>query len=297
MKVLYAEDDPGLRSGLTDILQSWGHEVNAVDNGLAAWEALQQDDPPRLALLDWMMPGMDGVEICRRLRQEEHQPYVYLIILTGKTEQQDIVMAIESGANDYITKPFQESELRVRLQAGQRIIELQEALHIRATRDFLTGVWNRGMIIDFLGRELARSQRHHTPVGVAMLDLDWFKKVNDTYGHQTGDEVLKETACRLAAQLRPFDALGRYGGEEFLVVLPGCSLTDVYLVGGRLRQSMNEAPVATTAGPVPVTISLGVTAASGHDNIDVDGILRTADEALYEAKHEGRNRVAVKALP
>jgi diguanylate cyclase (GGDEF)-like protein len=204
-----------------------------------------------LAILDWMMPGLDGVEVCRKVRQAGGAPYVYLIMLTGRAERRDVVQGMGAGADDYLSKPFDEQELRVRLRAGRRIVDLQEALRTLATRDALTGTWNRRAILEILRRELARGAREGTPVGVVLADLDHFKRVNDTLGHLTGDAVLSEAARRIGAALRPYDALGRYGGEEFLIVLPGCDPEGASQVAERVRGRVAEAPVTTPAGRSP----------------------------------------------
>jgi two-component system, cell cycle response regulator len=291
VRILIADDDPISLLLLESRLADWGDEVVVARDGIAAWDALRGDDAPRMAILDWIMPGLDGVEVCRKVRQESEAPYVYLIMLTGKTGTQDIVQGMEAGADDYLSKPFDEQELRVRLRAGRRIVELQEALRVQATRDALTGVRNRGAILEFLGRELARGVREGTSVGVIMADLDHFKRINDTFGHLTGDAVLCEAATRMAAALRVYDALGRYGGEEFLIVLPGCDLAGTQEVAERLRRCVAETPVSTPTGMVSVTISLGAVTTDRRPSSNSSAMIRLADLALYRAKSAGRDRV------
>ncbi len=290
MRILIADDDPAALLLLESALEDWGYEVVTARDGAEAWELLRRSDAPPLVILDWMMPGLDGVEVCRKVREARGVPYVYLIMLTGRTATLDIIRGMEAGADDYIAKPFDEHELEVRVRAGRRIMELHEALRIQATRDALTGVWNRGVILEILQRESSRTARDDAPFGVVLADLDDFKRVNDTHGHLAGDAVLREVTARMGVALRPYDALGRYGGEEFLVVLPGCDSTNTRNVSERLRHCIAETPVAPTVGDIALTVSLGGLAARGP-NLDVDHLIAIADQALYRAKQRGKNRV------
>jgi two-component system cell cycle response regulator len=297
MKILIADDEAVSRRLLEAKLAKWEYEVIVTQNGNEAWQALQTEGGPRLAILDWMMPGMNGVEICRKIRERNAEPYVYTILLTAMHREEDLVVGMEAGADDYITKPFKASELKVRLRAGMRITKLQdelilarEALRARATHDPLTGLWNHEEILHILEKELARAEREGGSVGVIMADLDHFKKVNDTYGHQAGDVVLREAAKRLSAQMRPYDAVGRYGGEEFVVVLPGCD-SGIEVVGERIRKSIEQGKVKTPEGAISVTISLGVAVACKGKKTSAATLVKAADAALYRAKEKGRNRL------
>src|SRR4051812_13992357 len=174
----------------------------AARDGNEAWALLQREDAPALALIDWLMPGLDGVEVCRRVRQSGKVPYCYIVMLTVKGQKQDLVAGMEAGADDYLSKPFDVDELRVRLSAGERILSLQEDLRLQATHDDLTGVLNRGTVLDILNRELALVARKSVPVAVILADLDDFKQVNDKHGHGIGDTVLREAARRLATPMR-----------------------------------------------------------------------------------------------
>jgi len=292
MRALIADDDPTALLLLASVLEGWGYQVVTARDGIEAWDLLRRGDAPPLAILDWMMPGLDGVEVCRKVRQASAAPYVYLIMLTAKTGRQDIVRGMEAGADDYVAKPFDEHELEVRLRAGRRIVELQEALRTQATRDTLTGAWNRGAILDILQREAVRSARADVPIGVLMVDVDDFKRLNDTHGHLAGDAVLRELASRMGGALRPYDALGRFGGEEFLLVLPECDRSSTLSVAERIRSGIAETPVATSMGNIAVTASLGAVVAQGP-NVEADNLIAIADEALYRAKRGGRNRVEV----
>ena len=292
MRILIAEDDPTTLLLLERAVKDWGYEAVAVRDGNAAWEILRSADSPPLALLDWMMPALSGVELCCKVRQESEAPFVYLVLLTGKAKTEDIVQGMESGADDYLSKPFDRQELKVRLRAGQRIVELHEKLRIHATRDALTNLWNRRMILEILGRECARAARAGTELGVVIADLDHFKRVNDILGHLGGDAVLLEASRRMNRVLRPYDAMGRYGGEEFLIVLPGCDQAGTVTAAQRMRQVVQEAEITTPAGNILVTVSLGAVTGEGP-SIDSDELIKNADTALYRAKRAGRNRVEV----
>lgn len=298
--VLIAEDDPIFRRILESWFKRWDYSVTAVENGLDAWELLQREDAPQLAILDWMMPGMDGIELCRRIRTREQGAYLYVLLLTAKDDKQDVIAGLEAGADDYLTKPFNVNELRARVRAGKRILDLQAALirshndlQFAAAHDALTGLWNRGAILDLLKREVSRRQRSGDALGVIMADIDYFKKINDTHGHLVGDAVLREVTRRLAVGVRPYDVVGRYGGEEFLIVFPGCSASNLIVGAERLRNCVADQPIETSAGQIPVTLSLGLASVEQgeKETLDCEAFLHTADEALYAAKARGRNRV------
>lgn len=298
--VLIAEDDPIFRRILESCLKKWNYRVTSLENGLDAWSVLQQKDSPQMAILDWMMPGLDGVELCRRVRGHQAVPYKYLLLLTAKGKKEDVVAGLEAGADDYLTKPFDVNELRARVRAGKRILELQGALlrvqtelQFESAHDHLTGLWNRGAIMGLLQRETQRSARIGEPLGVMMADLDHFKQINDSHGHQTGDAVLCEVARRMLASVRNYDFVGRYGGEEFLIVLAECTPADLVITAERMRAHISESPVETDAGPIPVTISIGLVAghAAGAALLKGEELLHAADTALYSAKTKGRNRV------
>src|SRR5690606_23892049 len=206
---------------------------------------------------------------------------------------------MDAGADDYLIKPFDAHELKVRLRAGMRILDLQrelivarDALRLQATRDPLTGLLNRRAIVDALESELVRSRRESTVLGVALADLDHFKQINDTHGHSAGDAVLLEATRRMRASIRPYDEIGRYGGEEFLIVAPGCDLRCVGLVAERVRTALVASSMSVSGEPLVVTCSLGVPSTEEHPGRDVDWLIRAADAALYRAKHAGRNLVA-----
>jgi two-component system, cell cycle response regulator len=298
MKILIAEDDSVSRRLLEVFLSKAGYEVVVAENGLQALKILEEDSAPRLALIDWMMPELEGIELCRRVRKRVGHPYVYVLLLTGKNQKQDLLEALAAGADDYLTKPFDPLELKARLLAGQRILKLQdellaacEALRFQATHDTLTGLVNRGAILDTLARELARGAREERPVGLLLADLDRFKNINDTYGHLAGDTVLQEVSRRMLASLRTYDSIGRYGGEEFLIVLPGSNMEDTAKTADRVRHSVQALPIHTSLGEIHATLSVGVAAVEGRDRPRENILIRAADNALYRAKECGRNRV------
>ena len=295
--VLIADDEPLSRRVLQASLARWGYDVEIARDGEEALAALLRDTAPRLAVLDWMMPRMDGLEVCRRARAREGAPYPYLLLLTSRERSSDLIAGLEAGADDYIRKPFDPQELKARLRSGQRVLDLQaqllaaqEELRVQATRDGLTGLYNRTAVLQRLDEELARARRNGGDLSVLLLDVDHFKSVNDRHGHQAGDEVLRQLAATLSGTLRTYDSLGRYGGEELIAVLPGCGTAAAAAVAERMRAAASAAPVGTRAGPVGVTVSIGA-ASLGAGPLDAVTLVAHADAALYRAKQSGRNRV------
>ncbi len=296
MKVLIADDDSSFLVTMEKQLSRWEYEVTAVSNGLEAWDVMTGDDPPRLILLDWMMPGLDGLEACRRIRTRAEGAYCYIVLLTAKGGRDNIIEGINAGADDYVVKPFDPQELRVRLRAGRRIIELQQALKREASTDSLTGLHNRNSIYGTVKRELLRADREGTHLAVAMVDIDNFKRFNDTYGHLAGDECLQEVSRRLASSVRAYDSVGRWGGEEFLIVLPGCDMNSAKGMAERLRCSVGDLPLTAREAHREVTISVGVCCKGSGTAGDADRLIEAADRAMYVAKDAGRNRVHMSLL-
>jgi two-component system cell cycle response regulator len=302
MKVLIADDNATSRIMLRGALLQWGYEVVVAENGAQAWDILADPDSPPLAILDWVMPHMTGPEVCRRVRETHREPYTYILLLTSKHTKDETVEGLEAGADDYVVKPFDRHELQVRLRAGKRIIDLQmellrarEELRERANKDLLTMLPNRSAISATLEQELARCHRDRRTVGVILLDVDHFKKINDTHGHFAGDAVLRETAARLRGNMRPYDQVGRYGGEEFLVVLPNCELEQAAHQAERMRAKLQASTMLVDGAEIRVSASFGVTVSDGSER-NPDAFVRVADEALYRAKGSGRNCVIALGL-
>ena len=297
-RVLIAEDDPVARRVAESFLSRWGYDVLAVTDGAQAWNILQSHDAPRLALLDWMLPGMEGIEVCRRVREDSTHPYTYIVLLTASGQKQDLLAALHAGADDYLVKPVDAATLRARLYVGRRILASQdeliatrEALRFQATHDPLTGLWNHGELLRILDREMARANRARQSLSLLMVDLDHFKQVNDRYGHLIGDEVLAEVSQRLLKSVRGYDVVGRCGGEEFIVVVPGVEGPEATALAERIVTHVRDRLFDTSAGPVRVTTSVGVSFSSSGQGMDAIDLIRTADVALYRAKQNGRNRV------
>jgi two-component system cell cycle response regulator len=296
-KILVADDDALSRKLLGSLLTKWGYDPEIVDNGLDAQRALRRDGAPRLAILDWMMPGLDGLEVVKELRHADSAAYTYVLLLTSKGQKEDFLAGLDAGADDYLKKPFDAQELRARLRVGSRILELQNKLvcaletsEYRATHDFLCGLYNRGAIIEILTREVARWERERTIFSICIADVDHFKRVNDGYGHPVGDEVLKHISLQMRSLLRSYDSVGRYGGEEFLVVAPHCDLEEAVSIAERMRGSIAIEPLRIEQFLIPVTISVGVSTIS-LQTPTASALLQAADTALYKAKENGRNRV------
>ena len=303
MKLLIVEDEKTIRMTLQRLLETQGYDVLAAENGREGWEIFEKEkDDIYFAIIDWMMPEMNGLELCRRIKETSVPHYVYVMFLTGKKDRESVIKGFETGADDYIIKPFNRKEVLARLSVGERIVDLEkklkernELLHILAIKDGLTGILNRRALFERLGEELFRSDRIRNPLCLIMLDIDHFKKVNDVHGHVMGDKALIEVVNRIKSALEPYDIIGRYGGEEFLV---GTSVPDPEIgrmIAERLRVCVGEKPFEIDGENLNVRISLGVTSIIPSGNGDRGNILeaaiKSADSALYRAKEKGRNRV------
>jgi len=305
VKILIADDDPVSLRLMERTLQRYGYEVITAKNGLQAAQVLLSPGGPRLALIDWMMPELDGPGLCREVRDRHDDAYVYILLLTSKQSSEDVVSGLEAGADDYLTKPCHPAELKARLHTGRRVLQLEdklvearEEMRFKATHDGLTSLWNRSGILALLRGELSRSSRERTPVSLLLCDIDHFKQINDVHGHPVGDEVLQQVSTRLEDMMRLQDYVGRYGGEEFLIVLGGCSETNLRKRVEQLQERMNSFPFTTQEGPISVSLSIGATTIENwNKSIPIEPYLKETDEALYRAKAAGRNRVIYVESP
>jgi len=299
MRVLIADDSSASRKFIATLLEEWGYDVVHCEDGTGAWRILRGPDAPPMAILDWIMPGLNGPEVCRRLREAETERHTLVFLLTGRDSVNDMLRGLEAGADDYLTKPVLEAELRVRLRNGHRLVQLQrectaakEALRVQAMMDPLTQTFNRRAFTELAEKELSRTRRRKRPVGLMMVDLDHFKQINDRHGHPAGDAVLSEAASRMQRVIRLGDHLGRFGGEEFVVLLADCKASGAFTAGERLRAEMARDPVRFGDATIPVTASIGV-AASPDGSEPLQSLVARADRALYVAKGNGRNRTSV----
>jgi diguanylate cyclase (GGDEF)-like protein len=279
MRVLIADDDSGTRLVLASALKALGMDIAVASDGSAAWELLKEGTGPSLALIDWEMPGIDGLELCHRIRQHAPPMQMYLILLTGRDSRADVIAGLNAGADDYIIKPFDPEELRARVQVGMRVVSLQnrlaariaelqdarDQLTLQANTDALTGLASRRAWLGLATTEVARARRYGLPVAVLMIDLDFFKRVNDTHGHSAGDDVLREFGEVLRRVARASDVAGRLGGEEFAILLPQTSAIEAVTVAGRIAEQWRRASVPTLAGGIKLSCSIGVSEAEATD--------------------------------
>lgn len=308
MRVLIAEDDAVSRMILRRSVEKLGHECLIAEDGVKALELYRKTPEVDLVISDWMMPGIDGLELCRRIRDEVRDGYTYFIFLTALGDRDHLLMGLGAGADDYLSKPLDRDELQVRLISAYRVTQLHRRLAVQnkelerlndrlfeqSREDPLTRLGNRLRLHEDLEVLQARAQRYGHTYSVALCDVDQFKAYNDHYGHLAGDEVLKKVAATIARQRRCGDTAYRYGGEEFLVVLPEQSLEAATAAADRLRKAVEELRIPHEASDPPgiVTVSVGVAAMSTGGSANADELFKQADAALYMAKEAGRNRVA-----
>lgn len=302
LQVLLADDSSTSRMVIRRLLVSCDYEVVEVDNGADALATLQKENGPHIAILDWQMPGLSGVEVCRQVRARSDERYVYMLLVTAREDRKSLLDGLAAGADDYLSKPFDTEELACRLRTGVRIVELEDRLRkaqarleYEATHDGLTGILNRSAILEMLQKELERSQRTGRPTAVLMADVDHFKRINDAHGHAAGDQVLRSVAEVIRRSVRPYDSVGRYGGEEFLIVLPETNPADVETVAERVRAAAAATPILIDGQEKLVTLSIGIDAAAPDDMTDAERMVSGADMAMYQAKNAGRNRVHRRA--
>jgi len=295
MKVLIADDSPTTRFVLKKNLINWGYEVIEAEDGMTAYEYLNDNDPPRIAILDWNMPGMDGVSICKEIRNNPDKPFIYKILLTSRDSTDDLVYALDNGAHNFQSKPFKPIEIRSHIKVGHRLVESDDKMkeyaqmmQQLATVDPLTNAFNRRYFMDHAEMEFKRSLRYLRPFSIVMIDLDHFKKINDTYGHAAGDEVLKSVTQLFIEALRNSDILGRIGGEEFAIILPETNEIKAMEVAERIRAGVNDLTINYNDIKIHVSVSMGVSSIKNNSE-SLDELLKKADKALYSAKDCGRN--------
>lgn len=296
MQILIVEDDPISRRILESLLNKWGYSTISARNGLEAWDLMQGSNVPNFVISDWMMPNLTGIALCKRIRDLKTPGYIYFILLTTKTEKKDIIRGLEAGADDYIVKPFDREELQYRVKIGERIIRLEKRIVSLANTDYLTGVLNRRAFMERFDKELNRCFRHGRALSVILADIDHFKRVNDEYGHLAGDSVLKRFAEILRSHHRPYDVLGRYGGEEFILCLPETDLSQAVSAAERMRKIIAGTEFVLPdwpSGVIRITASFGIFSDILSQQHLPEALIKLADDALYRAKEKGRNRIEI----
>lgn len=302
--ILIVDDDAVSRTLIQKHLSKAGFSVSTASNGSHALEQFDHLFFP-IVLTDWMMPEIDGPQLCRLIREKKTDSYVFMILITGRNSKTDIVSGLESGADDYLTKPIHADELIARIKTGIRILKLEQSLkkaneeiRLLSITDPLTGCYNRGFLNQRLDQEIKRAMRYNRPLSVVLTDIDHFKKVNDTYGHQAGDEVLKLFSSYIKQQIRKkVDWVVRYGGEEFLIVLPETHCAGAYSMAERLRKTVESQTIPFGDTSIRITSSFGGVCVS-FDNKNLEGVnmeqlIQVADEKLYESKKNGRNQTSL----
>jgi diguanylate cyclase (GGDEF)-like protein len=304
-RVLLVDDEPTQRLITARLLKRAGYQVDTAQNGREALEKLKASDQFQLLVTDWEMPEMDGVALCRAVRAEQTSGYVYTILLTSRDAIEHLVAGLQAGADDYLTKPVLEPELLARLNTGRRIVTLERSLRAAneenrrlSVTDALTGAFNRRYLMEQVPTEIDRSSRYDHRLAILMCDVDHFKKINDTYGHQAGDEVLKRVVGLLKQKIRTVDWVSRYGGEEFVIVLPETGYSNACKVAETLRDSLSQLQIDFEGKTLNVTASFGVTGWDGAVPTDasVDAMVARCDACVYDSKANGRNRISSQSM-
>lgn len=290
MHILIVDDDRIQHLILRNQLARLGYDVREAANGADAWAQLQYQPSP-IVITDWMMPGLDGPELIARIRAADFPGYTYVILLTSKDDRTDMIAGLDAGADDYLIKPCASDELRARVAIGARIVDLERRLRTERDTDTLTGLRNRGAITMTVETELARTQRLGEPLSLTLLDIDHFKQVNDMYGHPVGDQALRLIAAVVRQHVRPYDMVGRWGGEE-LLLLTSATLADAAVIAERVRAKIAATPLMLADGQqITLTASFGVASTEQDGARTLDRLIHAADTALYHAKADGRDCV------
>ena len=292
MTVLVIEDHPDQRDLLAIVLQREGYRVITAANGLEALEKLDTENV-QIALSDIMMPKMDGFELIKRVRGNPALKSIYLILITARIQEGDRVHGLDLGADDYITKPFSFSELLARIRVGSRVVQYQQHLEYQTQVDSLTGLFNRRAFEKKINEEFERSKRYHNPLSVLILDIDNFKMINDTYGHHGGDAALVRISDTFRERTRQSDFPSRYGGEEFVLILPETDQDNAVQVANKVHESIRACSFGTTTRPFVLTVSIGVSSTSARFYSDWQELVKDADRALYLAKNSGKDRIEI----
>lgn len=299
MRVLIAQEDTLARRVLETAVSGWGHEVTGCADGAAALRLLMNALSFDFALLDWSLPELDGPHICRAIRKQGSS--TYMLLLCRPDADQAPLTALDAGADDVLAKPVEADQLQLRLRAGQKVLDLrrelaaaQETIRVKTLQDPVTGLWNREALLDSMERELERARRESAPLGFVLLDVDDFRLVNDTLGRLAGNGALQQVAQRLRRSLRPYDVLGRYGGDQFLAILPGCDEPLAAALAERLRTAVSAQPITLDEGTIRISLSAGVAAAGGmQERRPADALARAAEAALDKAKQPGQHSLAL----
>jgi len=296
-KILIADDDRSSCKLLAGLVSKWGYQVRTAFKGDEALHELLKPDAPRLAILDWMMPVMDGTQIIKQLRATRRDFYTYALLLTSKAQHEDLLQGFDAGADDFLIKPFDAPELQARLRAGVRILGLEsklasamEAPEFVASHDFATGLYNRSAIIQVLNREALHSDRAGKKISVLLVEVDYFKDLGERYGQPIAEQIVRQLAPKMSSDLRPYDLVGRFSGGQFLIVCPNCSLSHARVVANRLRQAIASERLTAGENTILVTVSVGVSTVKEH-TLETNAALRNADSALQQSREKGPNRV------
>ena len=292
MDVLIVDDDAITRFALSTAVEEWGFVPVLAENADQALKTLATETTPHLLIIDWSMPGMSGPDLCKTIRKREDGQFFYILMLTGKEGNEAIIEAMEAGADDFLSKPFDHRVLKVRIAAGSRIVRLEQTLNQLASRDALTQCWNRRMIDELFANSIAESTSKRSKFSVMVLDIDHFKRVNDTFGHSGGDAALKHVVNILNTNLREYDQVGRYGGEEFVILLPATDRNEAWGVAERIRSAIQFQPTILNDDlKIELTVSIGIAEFDRSRDANQSAFFERADKALYTAKQTGRNRI------